>query len=295
MLYYLLDTIKNDSLGSENIASGICSCGECIENKDLKSHWDVNFSASKINYSDFDSTKLMFKCKRNTSRKDQNVADNIFDTLGFFGSQSPKCISMCHELILKHANKLEIPYSVLFDIISVHEYAHMIHYHFNKSKFKRVEIGFKNITHYVESWAQWCTYNFCVQIDGKASRLYCDAFEKLSKGQRSQYHDFKRFNGWCKTAVIHLFLNPHGWDGLLWDGLINDLGQDNANWSLKVRHYLARVIESEMRINPDSITVKLKNVWGNPKFAAIQELINIPETFLLAHLELQVALNDVGL
>ena len=170
----------------------------------------------------------------------------------------------------------------------------MIHYHFNKTKFKRVEIGFKNITHYVESWAQWCTYNFCIQIDGKASSLYCDAFEKLSKGQRSQYHDFKRFNGWCKTAVIHLFLNPHGWDGLLWDGLINDLGKENANWGLEVRRNLALVIESEMGINPDSITTKLVNVWGNLKFAWIQDLINIPETFPLDNLELMVTLKGVG-
>jgi hypothetical protein len=295
MLYYLLDFIKNNSLGSENIANSICSCGECINNIDLKGQCDVNFSASRISYSDFGSTKLMFKCKRITIRKELNVADNIFDTLGFFSSRSPKCISMCHELILKHANKLGIPYSVLFDIVSVHEYAHMIHYHFNKTKFKRVEIGFKNRTHYVESWAQWCTHNFCIQIDGKASSLYCDAFEKLNKGQRSQYQDFKRFNSWCKTALIHLFLNPNGWDGLLCDGLINDLGKENANWGDEVRQNLARVIESEMRIHPKSITIKLKNVWGNPKFASIKNLINIPEKFPMDDLNTLTALNDVGL
>ncbi len=293
MLYYLLDFIKDNSLGSKNIANGICSCSECIYN-DLKTQWDINFSASRISYSDFGSTTLMFECQRYTTSQELNDADNIFDILGLFSSVSPKCISMCHELILKHANKLEIPYAVLFDIVSVHEYSHMVHYHFNKTKFANGEIGFKDSTHYVESWAQWCTYNFCIQIDGNASNLYCDAFEKLNKGQRSQYHDFKRFNGWCKTAVIHLFLNPHGWDGLLWDGLINDLGKENANWGLEVRRNLALVIESEMVINPDSITTKLVNVWGNLKFALIQDLINIPETFPLDNLELMVTLKGVG-
>ena len=47
MLYYLLDFIKNNSLGSENIANSICSCGECIYN-DPKSQWDVNFNALRI-------------------------------------------------------------------------------------------------------------------------------------------------------------------------------------------------------------------------------------------------------
>lgn len=294
MLYYLLDFIKDNSLGSENIANGICSCSECIYN-DLKTQWDINFSASRISYSDFGSTTLMFECQRYTTSQELNDADNIFDILGLFSSVSPKCISMCHELILKHANKLEIPYAVLFDIVSVHEYSHMVHYHFNKTKFANGEIGFKDSTHYVESWAQWCTYNFCIQIDGNASNLYCDAFEKLNKGQRSQYHDFKRFNSWCKTALIHLFLNPQGWNGLVCDGLINDLGKENANWGLEVRQNLARVIESEMRINPESITIKLKNLWGNEKFVSIKNLINIPETFLMHDLETLTALNGVGL
>lgn len=294
MLYYLLDFIRNNSVGSEKFANSICSCGECIYTHKHTIHRDVNFSVSKIIYSDFASTTLTFGCQQNTTNQEPNDADNIFDILGLFSSVSPKCISMCHELILKHANKLEIPYSVLFDIVYVHEYSHMVHYHFNKTKFADGEIGFKDSAHYVESWANWCTYNFCIQIDGDASNLYCDAFEKLNKGQRSQYHDFKRFNSWCKTAVIHLFLNPHGWNGLLCDGLINDLGKEGVNWGDELRHELASFIESEMRINPESITIKLKNVWGNPKFALIQDLINIPEKFELDQLELLITMNDVG-
>ena len=58
MLYYLLDFIKDNSLGSKNIANGICSCSECIYN-DLKTQWDINFSASRISYSDFGDIRLV--------------------------------------------------------------------------------------------------------------------------------------------------------------------------------------------------------------------------------------------
>jgi hypothetical protein len=260
MLYYLIDFISKNTLAKGNIANGFNGS----ENR---------FSLSKIDYSEFTVTNIRHECK--LAPVD---GFDIIDFLGFFSATEPKSISMCHGLISKNAEILNVSYSILFDLVAVHEYAHMLHFHFNKTKFEAGELGFANQSFYVESWAQWCTYNVCKIIDAENnSTLYTDTFNKLNDGQSEAYHDFKRFQKWNKQSVVHLFLNIDAWDGLVYDGLHEELSTEEQ-WQ-DVRQAVAENIGAEMTNNPGLIAMKLKKAWCYDSFDSIRELVAIPKSF----------------
>ena len=114
MLYSLIDFIKYNSRNNQEIANEY----EGSENR---------FSSEKLATIAFKLTEINYECKYKYTD-----ANNIFDVLGFFSTSEPKRISMCHELIRDHAIAMSLPYPILFHIIAVHEYAHMIHFYFNK-------------------------------------------------------------------------------------------------------------------------------------------------------------------
>jgi hypothetical protein len=260
MLYYLIDFISKNTLAKEKIAT------EFNGSED-------RFSSSKIDYSEFILTNIRHEC-----RLEKEEGKDIIDLLGFFSATEPKSISMCHELISENAKILNVSYSILFDLVAVHEYAHMLHFHFNKTKFEAGEFGFTNRTFYLESWAQWCTYNVCKMIDAENnSTLYTDTFNKLNDGQSEAYHDFKCFQNWNKQSVVHLFLNTDAWDGLVYDGLHEELASEEQ-WQ-DVRQVVAKNIGAEMTNNPGLITMKLKKVWSYDSFDSIKELVAIPNSF----------------
>ena len=260
MLYYLIDFISKNTLAKENIANGFNGS----ENR---------FSLSKIDYSQFTVTNIRHECKL-------APVDglDIIDLLGFFSATEPKSISMCHGLISENAKILNVSYSILFDLVAVHEYAHMLHFHFNKTKFENGEIGFTNQSFYVESWAQWCTYNVCKIIDAENnSSLYTDTFNKLNDGQSEAYQDFKRFQNWNNQSVVHLFLNTDAWNGLVYEGLQEELASEEQ-WQ-EVRQAVAKNIEAEMTNNPGPIIQKLKKAWCYDSFDSIKNLVTIPKSF----------------
>jgi hypothetical protein len=260
MLHYLIDFISKNTLAGENIANGFNGS----ENR---------FSLSKIDYSQFTVTNIRHECKL----EPVNGFD-IIDLLGFFSTTEPKSISMCHGLISENAKLFNISYSILFDLVAVHEYAHMMHFHFNKTKFEAGELGFTDRAFYVESWAQWCTYNVCKIIDTENnSTLYTDTFNKLNDGQSEAYHDFKRFQNWNKQSVVHLFLNTDAWDGLVYDGLHEELASEEQ-WQ-EVRQAVAKDIEAEMTNNPYLIAIKLKKAWCCNSFDSIKNLVAMPKSF----------------
>lgn len=152
------------------------------------------------------------------------VPDNIWDVLGYFRPSEKDAIFLCHAKIKECANELKWAYAVLLDIVAIHEYAHMIHFHCNPDKFKNGEIGFVNLEHYVECWANWCTYHVCKSLGSH----YSEIFEQLNKGQSSPYHEFNNYTAWPVEEVVALFLDEKGWINLLEKGFIEKLYSWNS-------------------------------------------------------------------
>ena len=159
------------------------------------------------------------------------LPDNIWDVLGYFQpSDSEKdAIFLCHTKIEECANAHNWAYAVLLDIVAIHEYAHMIHFHCNPDKFKKGEVGFSDPEHYVECWANWCTYNACKSL----GRPYRKVFKQLNKGQSAPYHEYKNYKTWRVEEVVGLFLNEKGWINLLeagWVSTCSTWNDDAVDW-----------------------------------------------------------------
>ena len=161
----------------------------------------------------------------------------IFDKLGYFSLRSPKTIFICHETLKEYCNEEKLSYAIVYDIICIHEYAHLIHYHHNPNKFKNFDLGFACDKHsedsaapccdsscqnchkyYVETWAQWVTYKICEKLDEEheSNQLppYIKTFNFLSKNISSEYLEYKKLlNPYIleDSDIIKLFLSENGW------------------------------------------------------------------------------------
>jgi hypothetical protein len=190
-------------------------------------------------YADFAKTRVVYDCKvppterlekvvysgENNDLGTYKVPDNIWDVLGYFRPSEKDAIFLCHEKIEECANANKWAYAVLLDIVAIHEYAHMIHFHCNPDKFKNGEVGFSDPEHYVECWANWCTRHVCASLGSP----YLEVFEQLNKGQSAPYHEYKKYSSWPVEEVVGLFLNEKGWINLLEAGLISQLCTWNAD------------------------------------------------------------------
>ena len=184
-------------------------------------------------YADFTKTRVVYDCKvppKGPAIKGVytieledggtfTVPDNIWDVLGYFTPSEKDAIFLCHTEIEQCANAHKWAYAVLLDIVAIHEYAHMIHYRYNSDKFKKGEVGFLDLEHYVECWANWCTYHVCKSLGSP----YLEVFEQLNKGQSAPYHEWEKYRKWDVKEVVGLFLNEKGWIYLLEEGLISQL------------------------------------------------------------------------
>jgi hypothetical protein len=184
-------------------------------------------------YADFAKTRVVYGCKvppkgpatkgvYTIELKDggtYTVPDNIWDVLGYFTPSKKDTIFLCHTEIEQCANAHKWAYAVLLDIVAIHEYAHMIHFRSNSGKFKKGEVGFLDLKHYVECWANWCTYHVCKSLGSP----YREVFEQLNKGQSAPYHEWENYGKWDVKEVVGLFLNEKGWIYLLEEGLISQL------------------------------------------------------------------------
>ena len=199
-----------------------------------------------VSYADFALTRVGYNCEFRVKERSEKVVytgeindlgtykvpDNIWDVLGYFRPSEKDAIFLCHEKIEECANAHKWAYAVLLDIVAIHEYAHMIHFHCNPDKFKKGEVGFSDREHYVECWANWCTRHVCESLGSP----YLEVFEQLNKGQSAPYHEYKKYSTWPVEEVVGLFLNEKGWINLLEEGLISQLGTWNADavvWIIK--------------------------------------------------------------
>lgn len=190
---------------------------------------DADFTLTRVGYNcEFRPKELSEKVVYTVDINDlatYKVPDNIWDVLGYFRpiDSEKDTIFLCHAKIEECANAHKWAYAVLLDIVAIHEYAHLIHYHFNPKKFKAGEVGFSDRKHYVECWANWCTYHVCKSLGSH----YFEIFEQLNKGQSSPYHEFKNYTAWPVEEVVALFLDEKGWINLLEKGFIEKL----YNWN----------------------------------------------------------------
>ena len=184
-------------------------------------------------YADFAKTRVVYDCKVHPKGPvikgvytieledggTYTVPDNIWDVLGYFTPSEKDAIFLCHTEIEQCANAHKWAYAVLLDIVAIHEYAHMIHYRYNSDKFEKGEVGFLDLEHYAECWANWCTYHVCKSLGSH----YREVFEQLNKGQSAPYHEWENYGKWDVKEVVGLFLNEKGWIYLLEEGLISQL------------------------------------------------------------------------
>jgi hypothetical protein len=264
MLYFLLDQLKTDT-----------------DSLDFQ---------KKINQSsEFQITQVNYECY-STKQDDEK---KIFDILGTFNSKYPNGINMCHDKIKKYSDKSKLKYSIIFDIVSIHEYAHLIHYATNQTKFIEGDSGFIDRKHYVEAWSQWCTFKVCKKLDEKIGNAdYTAAFEFLIENQSSEYYEYKKYLDWHDDQVKHLFLNPESWIGLLRNEF---LIQGIDSWTPELKQTLIDKIECLMKSRPEYIAVALKEIWKKPNFENIKKEINIPNSYIEGgFMEDQNLLSDLG-
>jgi len=194
----------------------------------------------KDNYTDFpkedpfyQETKIHF----NGPFCGKNQECGIFDVLGYFSCKFKDTIFICHDILKKQCVKEKLSYAIVFDIICIHEYAHLIHFHHNPKKFRTFDLGFACDKHsedstvpcydskcdnchkyYVETWAQWLTYKICEKLDNEheSNQLspYIKTFNFLSKNISSEYLEYKKLlNPFIleDSDIIKLFLSENGW------------------------------------------------------------------------------------
>jgi hypothetical protein len=219
-----------------------------------------------VDYADFALTRVGYSCEdqyKSSAIKGvhtleidgggiNKVFDNIWDVLGYFRPSEKDAIFLCHEKIEECANAHKCSYAVLLDIVAIHEYAHMIHFHCNPDKFKKGEVGFTDREHYVECWANWCTHRVCTSLGGPYNKI----FKQLNKLQSAPYQEFKKYSCWPVEEVVGLFLNNKSWINLLEEGLISKLGKWNktaVKWAIV-----------ELNSNPN--VFKLKKSWTDEVF-----------------------------
>ena len=192
-----------------------------------------NYTDLPIDLSFYKKTEIHFNglnCKKNRD------TDGIFDILGYFSSGSPEAIFICHNTLREHCDAEKLSYAIVYDIICIHEYAHLIHYKQNEKKFTTYDLGFacyqcsKNSSipydttcvnchkYYVETWAQWLTYKICQKLDieHESNQLspYIKTFNFLSKGVPKQYDEYQKLLNLKELTVsdiIKLFLRNDGW------------------------------------------------------------------------------------
>jgi len=186
-----------------------------------------------IDLSFYKKTEIQFngpKCQK------KGEINGIFDILGYFSSDSPKSIFICHNTLKVFCDAEKLSYAIVYDIICIHEYAHLIHYQQNCEKFNSYDLGFacdqcsklspipyettcKNChKYYVETWAQWLTYNICKKLDSEheSNQLspYIKTFIFLSKGISQEYLEYQKLLNLKELTVkdiIKLFLRNGGW------------------------------------------------------------------------------------
>lgn len=236
MLYYLLNSLKTPFI-------------------------DADFAVTRVGYNcEFRPKELSEKVVYTGEINDlgtYKVPDNIWDVLGYFRpSDSEKdAIFLCHTKIEECANAHKWAYAVLLDIVAIHEYAHLIHYHFNPKKFNAGEVGFSDREHYIECWANWSTRHVCASLGNP----YLELFEQLNKGQRAPYHEYKKYSSWPVEEVVGLFLNEKGWINLLEESSISQLG----TWNYTTVKWIIDNWDSNTNV------FKLKKSWTNEVFIKI--------------------------
>jgi hypothetical protein len=232
MLYYLLDFLGKipSKYADFTVTSVRYNCEDQYKSSAIKGVHTLEIDGGGIN----------------------KVFDNIWDVLGYFRPSEKDAIFLCHEKIEECANAHKCSYAVLLDIVAIHEYAHMIHFHCNPDKFKKGEVGFTDREHYVECWANWCTHRVCMSLGGP----YIKIFKQLNKLQSAPYQEFKKYSCWPVEEVVGLFLNNKSWINLLEEGLISKLGKWNrtaVKWAIV-----------ELNSNPN--VFKLKKSWTDEVF-----------------------------
>lgn len=232
MLYYLLDFLGKipSKYADFTVTSVRYNCEDQYKSSAIKGVHTLEIDGGGIN----------------------KVFDNIWDVLGYFRPSEKDAIFLCHEKIEECANAHKCSYAVLLDIVAIHEYAHMIHFHCNPDKFKKGEVGFTDREHYVECWANWCTHRVCMSLGGP----YIKIFKQLNKLQSASYQEFKKYSCWPVEEVVGLFLNNKSWINLLEEGLISKLGKWNrtaVKWAIV-----------ELNSNPN--VFKLKKSWTDEVF-----------------------------
>jgi hypothetical protein len=135
----------------------------------------------------------------------------ILDLFGWFDPKSPDSVFMCHKGIMAWALKSGVPFQYVWDVICIHELAHLIHHRMNPEQFNDGHPLFPSRADYVEGWAQYCTWIVVQKLGG----WHEIAFNRLVQGQPAEYHYYKLFvhhrDGYSKASVVKLFFCKYGW------------------------------------------------------------------------------------
>jgi hypothetical protein len=202
----------------------------------------------------FADTRVVYDCTR-ALHTQESINTGIWDALGYFRPNELDAIYLRHMEIAKESRSLNCPYPVLLDIVAIHEYAHMVHCRMNQSKYGINEVGFASREHYVECWANWCTYFVCESLGSP----YLEVFENLNAGQSEPYHEWKKFEKWPVEEMVGLFLSEKGWYNLLEKGLIRQL----ENWDDEVVDWVVANWKEK------SSVYALARSWGSGDFRRI--------------------------
>lgn len=144
--------------------------------------------------------------------------ERIMDVLGFYRTDNPDSVYLCHAKLSGTAQRMNASYATLMDVVLIHEYAHLIHDLMNPHQFRRGFGLFPDPKFYVEGWAQYCTWLVVRELGG----LHLEVFDKLCQNQAPEYKYFLHFREATTSQlmkefqVCELFLSSEGWAYLPW-------------------------------------------------------------------------------
>jgi hypothetical protein len=135
----------------------------------------------------------------------------IMDLLGWYNPEFPDSVFMCHKNIMAWALKSGVPFHCVWDVVCIHELAHLIHHRVNPDQFQAGHPLFPSRADFVEGWAQYCTWIVVQALGG----WHETAFNRLVQGQPAEYHYYKLFvhhrDKASKASVVKLFFCEYGW------------------------------------------------------------------------------------